>query len=147
MHRTIASFGSIAGLAALSFAVGVSTGQAQPDHKYAGAIGGSLDLGDGVRIGGLLSMFHERESSFYNDGVSDSWWVETPGAPMTPQYSQGSPLSGDFKTALYDITQGKQSVQWGELAALGVQSENHYVGVLQLYTRIAEDTGTLPAVA
>jgi outer membrane receptor protein involved in Fe transport len=32
-----------------------------------------------------LSLFYERDSSFYDDGVDDSWWVDNARRPMTPE--------------------------------------------------------------
>jgi hypothetical protein len=44
---------------------------------------------------------------------------------MTPSYNQGAPSQGTFKTELFDVTQGKQSVQNGALVALGAETKEH----------------------
>jgi TonB-dependent receptor len=126
-----------------SGAVGTDTTDPPQDYKVGATAGGKLDVGDGVKIGGLASLFYERDSSFIDDGKDDSYWVTTPGAPMTPQTYQGTPTDGDFKTALYDITQGTQTEQWGGLGAVGIETENNRVGLTYLYTRTTDDTATL----
>jgi TonB-dependent receptor len=124
-------------------AAGTSETDAPIDSKWSVATGGMRDLGNGVRVGGFGSFFYERDSSFYNDGQDDSWWVTTPGGGMTPETYQGTPSSGDFKTGLFDVTQGQESVRLGGLATLGVESEHHSLNLTYLYTHLAEDTATL----
>jgi TonB-dependent receptor len=127
-------------------AAGVSPGDAPNDYKWSGAIGGKHEFDNGVKIGGFSSIFYERDSSFYDNGVDDSYWVTDPGQPLTPQTTQGAPDpsgGGDFKTSLFDVTQATQSVQWGNLSTFGVESENHALGLTYLYMRTAEDTATL----
>jgi outer membrane receptor protein involved in Fe transport len=123
--------------------VGVSDGETPLDYKWSTAIGGKQEFAHDWKLGGFASFFYERDSSFYDDGVDDSFWVESPGSPMTPTTYQGTPLDGDFKTALYDVTQAVQSVQWGGLAAVGIESTDHKVTLSWLYTHIAEDKATL----
>ena len=124
-------------------AVGAERGAAPTDQKWSVALGGGREIADGVRIGGFLSFFHESDSSFYKNGRDDSWWVENPGAPMTPKTVQGTVSDGDFKTSLFDVQRASQSVQWGTLATFGVASEDHAVNLVHLQTRSAEDTVTL----
>lgn len=124
-------------------AAGVSRSEAPVDYKYSGAMGGRHQLWDGVDVGGLLSVFYERDSAGFDGGKDDSYWVESPGDPMTPKTSQGTVKEGDFKTSLFDVTQGKQSVQWGLLGTVGLESKHHKVSLSYLYTRTAEDTATL----
>ncbi len=124
-------------------AVGVSEVAAPIDYKLAGTIGGSFDIGGGWRAGGLFSVSYEHDSSYFDNGVDDSWIVDTPGEPMRPKDSQGSVQSGDFRTSLFDVTQGKQSVQWSTLTVLGVENEHHRINLLHLRTNLAEDTATL----
>jgi len=124
-------------------ATGTSTGEPPVDWKTSITLGGKTELGGGWRMGGSVNLFYERDSSYYKNGRDDSYWVETPGAPMTPTYSQGTPSQGEFKTALFDITQGSQLVQWGGLGTFGIENDNHRLGLTYLYTRTAEDTATL----
>lgn len=124
-------------------AVGVSEIDSPIDSKWTFTAGGKRSIADGVTFGGLASFFYERDSKYFDDGVEDAWWVETPGGPMTPQYSQGSPGVGSFKTSLFDITQGEQSVQWGFLGTVGVEGENHSIALTTLYTQNAADKATL----
>lgn len=124
-------------------AVGVSRDEAPLDYKWSAALGGKQEVANGVELGGFASLFYERDSSFYDDGIDDSKWVENPGDPMTPKSFQGTPQDGDFKTALFDVSQGQQTVQWGGLVTLGLETENHSVTVAYLQTRTTEDAATL----
>lgn len=124
-------------------AVGTTRGEAPVDYKWSAAAGDKHTFDNGVKIGGFASVFYERDSSFHDNGVDDSWWVTHPGDPMSPKTKQGVPSQGDFKTALFDVTKGEQSVQWGGLGTFGVETENHAVGLTYLYTHIAEDVATL----
>jgi outer membrane receptor protein involved in Fe transport len=127
-------------------AAGVSTGDSPPIYKWALSGGGSFEVGQGVKLGGFASFFYERDASYYDDGVNNSYWVETPGAPLTPETIQGTPgkgNSGDYKTALFDVTESSQSVQWGGLGTLGLETERHQLGLTFLYTHTAEDKVTL----
>ena len=65
--------------------------------------GGKHEISKDVKVGGFGSFYYKRDSSMQS-GVDDSYWVLSPGAPLTPQYLQGTPSQGDFKTSLYDIT-------------------------------------------
>ncbi len=124
-------------------AVGVVRDDAPTDFKWSLTGGGKQELDNGIKIGGLASFFYERSSAFYDNGIDDSYWVESPGAPMTPRYSQGTPSQGEFFTSLFDITRGRQSVQWGALAVAGLESERHALNLTYLYTRSADDVATL----
>ena len=129
-------------------AVGVNRQSAPLDSKYSLGGGTSWDLNDDWRLGVFGSFYHENDSSFFDDGVEDSLWVEFPGGPLTPQYSQGAPSGsdpedGDFDTKLFDVTQGKESVQWAALGLIGLESDEHYLGITYLYTHTAEDVATL----
>lgn len=124
-------------------AAGVSRDEPPTDYKWSVTGGGNTDLGGGWRLGGLGSFFYERDSAFFKGGIDDSLWVTTPGGGLTPQYVQGAPQQEDFRTQLFDVTQGSQLVQWGGLAAVGIESDNHRIGATYLYTRTAEDVATL----
>jgi hypothetical protein len=123
-------------------AAGVSTGGAPNDYKGSVAIGDKFDFED-FRIGAFGSLFYERDSSYFDEGIDDKYWVESLGDPMTPQYSQGVPSIGDFKTSLFDVTQSSEEVKWGGLGVLGLETENHSLNFLYMYTRDAEDKATL----
>jgi len=124
-------------------AVGVSTMNEPIDYKWSVAAGGKHEFDDGVKIGGFGTFFYERDSSSYEGGIDDSYWVEQPGGPMTPQYSQGSPSEGTFKTSLFDVKKSSQQVQWGGLGVLGVEVEENLFTLSYMYTRAAEDTAIL----
>lgn len=124
-------------------AAGVRGGDAPANYKWSLATGGKHELDSGVKLGAFASLFYKRESTFYDNGQNNSFWVTNPGGPLVPQSFQGTPSDGDFKTALFDVTKARDTVQWGGLGTLGVESENHSFGLTYLYTRTADDTATL----
>ncbi len=123
-------------------AVGVQRAEAPEEYKLSTSLGGSLDVGDYV-VGGFASFVYERDSAFDDSGIDDSMWVERPGAPMTPKAFQGSVGEGDFKTGLFDVTRGSQSVQWGGVAGVGIATESQSIDLTYFYTRTAEDAAVL----
>ncbi|MGE3171847.1 MAG: TonB-dependent receptor [Planctomycetota bacterium] len=123
-------------------AVGVREQEAPIDYKWSGSGGGRFEVADGVAVGGFVSVFYERDSS-HDEGFEDSLWLEAPGAPMTPNPSQGSVASRDFVTSLLDVRRSSQSAQWGGLATFGVETEHHELTLAYLFTRSAEDEATL----
>jgi TonB-dependent receptor len=123
-------------------AVGTETRRAPSDYKWSASGGGKWEADDGVKVGGFASIFYDRDNSFYDNGVEDSWFVN-PVYGTVPEYSQGAPGLLAFQSSLLDVTQASQSVQWGGLTAFGVETENHSIGVAILYTRLAVDTATL----
>ncbi len=98
---------------------------------------------NGLEVGGFASVFYQRDSSYYDNGVDDSYWVEMPRGPMVPSYHQGAPQQNAFKSELFDVTQGQQSVKWGSLATLGLATDHHSLNFVYLYTRATSDTATL----
>jgi outer membrane receptor protein involved in Fe transport len=124
-------------------AVGISTTDAPSDYKWSLATGGKIHLTRDVKIGGFGSFFYERDASFYDNGVDDSFWVETPGGPMVPRTFQGAASGGDFKTGLFDITRAVQGVKWGGLGAIGLDSKHHTLRLTYLRTHSADDATTL----
>lgn len=123
-------------------AVGISRGDAPINFDVSMTAGGKHALHHGIKVGGFASLFYERDSSFYEGGIDDKLWVETPGDRLTPQLVQDQG-AGDFKTSLFDVTQGSEEVKWGGLGAVGAEIENHSLTLLYMYTRVAEDTATL----
>ncbi|MFH1998204.1 MAG: TonB-dependent receptor, partial [Planctomycetota bacterium] len=85
----------------------------------------------------------KRDSSYYENGIDDSWWIEAPGEPLTPKYLQGTPSDGDFKTSLFNVKKSTQSVQWGGLVTGGLEYENQSLEMTYLYTRTTQDSATL----
>ena len=123
-------------------AVETSPGQAPTNHKWSLGGGGRLELDREWTFGGFGGVFYEQDSSFYDNGIDDKYWVTTPGAGMTPKETQGTSQDGDFKTNLFDVVRSQDSVRWGGLATFGLESENHFLGLTGLYTRNAADTAT-----
>ena len=122
--------------------VGTTTERSPFDYKWSASGGGKWEIADDVKVGGFLSFFYERDSSYFDNGVEDSWWV-TPDEGVVPEYSGGSPSTGEFQSSMLDVTQGSESVQWGTLGSFGIESTNHKLGVALLYTRVADNTAVL----
>jgi len=123
-------------------AVGVSRGKAPFNFDLSLTAGHKHQFDLGIEVGGFASLFYERDSSFFDGGINDQLWVENPGAPLTPQKVQNQG-DDDFKTSLFDVTQGSESVKWGGLGAVGVEIEDHALTLLYMYTRVAEDKAIL----
>ncbi|MBN2584925.1 MAG: carboxypeptidase regulatory-like domain-containing protein [Planctomycetes bacterium] len=123
-------------------ALGVSREESPVDYDWSLTAGGKRSLIEDVKVGGLMNFFYKRDSFFYDRGLDDSFWVENPGDPLTPQKHQ---IAGDedFKTALWDIVKGKQEVQWGSLLTAGIEGAGQSLAATYMYTRIAEDTAIL----
>jgi TonB-dependent receptor len=126
-----------------SGAAGTTEGDAPTDSKWNLSMGGRKDVGEGWVMGAFASVFYERDSSFFDDGQDNELWVDTPGEGMTPTYSQGAPTQGNFLTSMFDVTQASESVQWGGLGTVGIENENHRLGLSFLYSHTAEDTATV----
>jgi TonB-dependent receptor len=124
-------------------AVGVDEGSAPTDYKWSLSGGGKRELDNGIKVGGFGTFFFERNSSFYDHGISDKYWVESPGVPMTPQYEAGSPDQGTFRTDLFDVKQGSVEGKWGGLGTMGLETDRHSLSLLYMYTHSAQDTATL----
>ena len=114
-----------------------------PDYKFALATGGKYEIDDGVKIGAFGSFFYDHDTFFDDSATDDTYWVENPGQPMTPKAFQGAVQEGDFKTQLLDVTRSVEEVQWGGLGRVGIETENHEIGVTYLYTRTTADKVTL----
>ncbi|WP_145194635.1 TonB-dependent receptor [Planctomycetes bacterium Poly30] len=128
-------------------AVGVSQVAPPTDYKFSNAIGGSTEFDSGFKVGGFLSMFYEKDSSFAQNARDDSWWERGPGVGLTPEItgSDGGtePDSWDLTTSLFDIQRATRSVQWGGVAAAGVEWDDNSVGLRFLYTHTADDQAVL----
>jgi TonB-dependent receptor len=133
--------------------VGVSREDAPFDYNMSMTAGGKHELKNGIKVGGLLSSYYKTDSSYYDDGVNDSLWIDNddPKKGLTPQYGNPDkppipPVPGvgeDFKTALYDVSEGREEVQWGVLSVAGVEIEDHSLNVLYMHTRLTEDKAIL----
>jgi TonB-dependent receptor len=124
-------------------AAGVKETDSPIDYKWSVSGGGKHELGDGVKVGGYGSFFYEHNSAFYDNGIDNSLWQNKVGGPLEPQTYQGTPQDGDFKTGLFDVTQGRESVRWGALGTVGIETQNHSIGLTYLYTHVGEDVATL----
>ncbi len=123
-------------------AVGVFRGDAPINSDISVSSGGKKELPYDIKVGGFANMYYKRYSSYYNDGVDESYWVKNPGDAMTPRKEQQTSLD-DFKTSIFDVTQGMEGAQWGGLGTVGVETKNHSLNFLYMYTRVAEDKAML----
>lgn len=123
-------------------AVGVSYGDTPIPYNWSMTAGGKFALLDGLDVGGLATIFYERDSSGYEDGIEDDWWVKSPDEPMSPQL-KGQGQVGERKTALFDVVKGTESVQWGGLGVVGIETEDHSLTLAYLRTQAAEDISIL----
>ncbi len=129
-------------------AVGVSVTDVPLDYKWSVSGGGKKLLNDEVTIGAFGSFYYEKDSSFYNDGIDDKYWVLEGENTMSPQYS-GEDTPGDspegkrFFTKLFDVNKASEEVKWGALGILGLETENHKFTLVNMYTRAAEDKAVL----
>ncbi len=122
--------------------VGVSSDEGPIESSWSLAAGGKHVFDNGVKIGGFGNMYYKRDSSFHDNGIDDKYWVDNPGEPLTPKYSQGTPRQGEFYTSLFDVTQGSEEVQWGGLAVVGAEALDQKIDVVYMYTHIAESSAT-----
>ncbi len=124
-------------------AVGTSPRAAPTDYKFSFSSGGNHEFENGLRIGALGSFVYDRDNSFYNDGVDDSFWIRNPGEELSPQTIQGDPDQDEFKTQLFDVTEGSQSLQRGGLATAGAEWLGQTLEVAFLRTRTTQDRAVL----
>jgi len=122
--------------------IGTTTESSPLDYKWSASGGGKWEVDENVKVGGFASFFYDRDSSFYDNGIEDSWFVN-PVYGTVPEYSQGAPGLLEFQSSLLDVTQGSESVQWGGLGSFGIETENHKVGATVLYSRLASNSATL----
>jgi len=124
-------------------AVGVSRDDAPLSYKWGVTAGDNVEFDSGLKVGALGSFFYKRDASYYENGVEDSYWVDNPGEAMSPQYTQGTPQQNEFYTKLFDTTKGVEEVQWGGLAAVGVEMAGQALSLLYSTTHAAEDEAVL----
>ncbi len=124
--------------------IGISKESAPSNYSWSVAGGGKHEFEDGLKIGGYGSFFYKRDNSFFDNGISDQYWLEDGDDKLIPKYDGDvGDLEETTYTSLYDVTQAKQEVQWGTLGTLGIENENHSLSTAYLFTRTAEDTATL----
>lgn len=124
-------------------AAGVSTGNSPLDYKWSVAGGNKHQFENGLKIGGFGSYFYERDSSYYDNGIEDSYWLESSGGRMVPQGGEDPQINNEFNTSLFDVTQSSEELTWGGLGLFGVETENHFLSVLYMFTQNTEDKTTL----
>ena len=133
--------------------LGISRDDAPIDYAMSMTAGGKHEFNNGIKVGGLFSPYYKRDSSYYDNGVNDSLWIDNkdPKKGLTPQY--GNPdqppeppvpaVGEDFKTSLFDVTESAEEMQWGVLTAVGAEIEDHSLNVIHMHTHAAEDKSIL----
>lgn len=119
--------------------VGTTTTDAPQDYKWSASGGGKWEVDDGVKVGAFASVFYDRDSSFFDNGVSDTWSFD----PALGALPDTTALGGFTQSSLLDVTEASQSVQWGTYGAIGVETQNHKLSAKVLYSRTAENKATL----
>jgi len=122
-------------------AAGVTFDSTSPVTYSAGlTLGGRHEFDNGVTVGAVASLFYKTDNAFFDDGVDDALHVTSfIGRPVI----KVSGDDGSRTTELFDVTQGSESVKWGGLAAAGVETENHSLNIIYLFTHAAKDQATL----
>jgi hypothetical protein len=118
--------------------MGVSREDAPFTYNWTATAGGKYTLENGVRIGAIGSMYYKRDASFYEGGQHNTY---------TARMADGTYVLEPYQrygfTELYDVTQGVDMVQWGALAAVGMETEKHALTLLYFRTQLTEDKATL----
>ena len=124
-------------------AVGADTIEAPDNFKWSGSMGGRHELNDEWRIGGFVNFFYDRSATAFEDGRDESWQIGTVGNLMSPQTQLGTVTQPPFTTSLLSLDRSQQTVQWGGLSTIGIQSDDHAINLTHLFSRVAEDTVTV----
>ncbi len=125
-------------------AVGVSKGSVPDLYDWNLTAGGKHEFGNGIKIGGLANVYYKKDASS-RSGIGDKYWVED--GEMIPNGLEDGNNDGRFdddsKTALFDVQQSSDEVQWGNLFAIGAETERNAMTLLYMRTHVAEDKATL----
>lgn len=122
-------------------AVGVGPGVAPRDYRMNAAVGDTIEYDNGWRLGGFLSLFYERDSTFFNNGIDDQRWIRAQdNGALTPLIGGSDQL---LQTSLFDVTRASQLVQWGGTAAAGFETDYHKLSMQYLYSHTAEDVAQI----
>lgn len=133
-----------------SGAVGPSPTEAPMDYKWSVAAGDKFNF-DKFKLGAFGSFFYERSSSYY-EKIDDSFWALSNTNPNGPLFKMspltsgvGSPSNDNdpWFTSLFDVRQASETVKWGGLGVLGIETEHHSLSFLNMYTRDATDKVTI----
>jgi hypothetical protein len=119
------------------------------DYNWSATLGNSFELDTDVKIGFLASMFYDHDSS-YKEGTDDSYFIDpslyAPGGlyagqprRLTPKTSGVAEYGGGFTTSLFDIKEAAETVQWGGLGVVGLETEDHRLTFTYMHTHTAED--------
>lgn len=130
-------------------AVGAHRTRAPTPYNWSVTAGGKYELVEGLRIGGFANFYYKKSVS-HRTGTDDAYWAESTNHPLVlvPQIKQGNlsvPIEpgDDFKTALFDITQSSEEVQWGGLGAIGIENDLNAVNLVFMRTQSTEDKVTI----
>jgi hypothetical protein len=149
--------------------VGVSQGGSQAMYDWSITAGDKFQVGEGLRLGFIGSLFYKRDAS-YTEGTNDKYWLDEDaiaagyGTGLTPYYSgtafgedwsnvdwTQSPPQPDYGpadgntvgTSLKDAVKSTEELQWGAQTAIGAEIENHALTLMYSYNFSAESTALL----
>ncbi|WP_372806825.1 TonB-dependent receptor domain-containing protein [Pontiella sp.] len=134
---------------AWSGAMGTTRGAVPEMYDGSLTAGDRIEVADGVRASALGNFYYKTDASYIDRATDDKWWFRN--GEMVPVHSGEDPYgtgelnaSGtDFTTALMDVEQSSEEVQWGGLGAVGLETEDHSLMLSYLSTHVAESTTTL----
>ena len=119
---------------------GTTNGDAPLIYKWSVAGGNTWEFDEGTKFGAFGNFFYDQDASYFDNGVLNSLEQNGVGTPLVPeQFGTGE----NFKTQLFDVTQGTQSVQWGGMGILGLETENNKLAAKFLYTQLSENQAVL----
>ncbi len=136
--------------------VGVSRDDSAAMYDWSLTAGDKFEVGSGLKVGFVGSLFYKRDAS-YRSGEDNKYWLDYNNGyddTLTPKYSGDYPYrtydgetvpnwNSELDTSLYDTQQGSEESQWGTLAGVGAETENHALTLLYSYNFSAESTARL----
>lgn len=110
------------------------------DYDFSVSGGGRKEYDD-FTVGAFGSFYHKNDSSYYDDGINDKYWiVDDQILPYTGGETDLENTDNEFTTSLFDVTKASESVQWGAMGIFGIENENNSLSLTYLRTEMAEDT-------
>jgi len=125
-------------------ALGTQTQHAPSEYSFDIAGGLRHEFDNGVAIGGLISLFYERDATFTDNAFDDELLAVAQPDGSFRMIPAGINVGGeDRTTSLFDVTEGTEEVQFGGLATVGLESEWTDLNFIFFQTRTITDTATL----
>lgn len=128
--------------------LGIGGQESDTPHEYSVDLtaGGSVPLGEDFRLGGIVSVFYERDATFFDNGIDD----ELTARGINPDRfdNELAPTTSvrpgiDNLTKLYDVKEATQELQWGGLFSAGIEGPGHSIKGTLFHVRTVTDTVTV----